>query len=122
MQHALGCEDVGIMQETPVGARYTLPEVPAAAALRRTLLEGYAAAWLGLVPDQAPPRTTAMQASGWASPWVAQPVGSRLPAPQVGPIPQTTHGAAVASVHCWTWLGSPGPVAMSSVHQVISLS
>jgi hypothetical protein len=81
MMLTLGLPRAG--QERASGAVYALPRVPAAVALRRALLEGYAAAWLGLVPEQAPPAAGAGAAHGAAAAAVLQPVGSRLPAPPV---------------------------------------
>jgi len=111
----------GAGQERAPGAVYALPRVPAAVALRRALLEGYAAAWLGLVPEQAPRVAGAGAARGGAAPAVLQPVGSRLPAPPVrqppGARPQRprgvhsgarTHGAERVCLHRAAVLPGPG--------------
>jgi hypothetical protein len=76
-----GMQEEGGRQDAALGC--AVPQLPEAAHMSSVLLRAYAAHWLGLVPEQAGAGAAPSAAALRPRSMMRQPVGSRLPLPQV---------------------------------------
>ena len=95
-------EEGGGQQDAALGC--ALPQLPEAAKMSDALLRAYAAHWLGLVPEQAPAGAAPDAAALRPRSMMRQPVGSRLPLPQVTAelccLQDVPEGSSIPVMHC----------------------